>query len=316
MAAPMSVVSLARLLIGMLTTASATADPFPLGCTSGGAVHLDPINYTAGTDTNPYWVECSLIGKPGTVIRDGLVSFYGDFHLGGTIRFQNVTMTGQIHIADGADVTFDDNKVTQGSLFVNGSSVSWTGGSFRLARFVRIVGSNATLAGVDFSANMGTFSIDASTVTMHGVGINMGYHCPSISNSAVIVNDSTLSCHENEEDWSIRNSEVKLTRSTLGLTHSSCDWCAGVAVVNSVVDATCAAGSSSVFQISSSSNAKKASMNVTNSTMHFNNCGCLTGDGPISTIGALNIKASTLESGECMATQPTQPVAQPDVMLV
>merc|ERR1712232_192347 len=150
-------------------------------------------------------------------------------------------------------------------------------------------------------------------------GIDMGHNCPSISNSAVIVNDSTLSCHESEEGWegwSIRNSEVKLTRSTLGLTHSSGDRYAGVAVVNSVVDATCAGGSNSVFQISSSSNAKKASMNVTNSTMHFNNCGCLTGDGPISTIGALNIKASTLESGECMATQPTQPVAQPDVMLV
>jgi len=248
--------------------------------------------------------------------------------LRGTIRFQNVTMNGDITIDgrmpwhDGADVTFDDTEITQGSLSVYGwtgkpTSVSWTGGSFRSASMVNFWHSNATLAGVDFSASFGVFSIESSTVTMQGVGIDMhGYTCPSISNSAVIVNDSTLSCHENEEDWSIRNSEVKLTRSTLGLTHSSCDWCAGVAVVNSVVDATCAAGSSSVFQISSSSNAKKASMNVTNSTMHFNNCGCLTGDGPISTIGALNIKASTLESGECMATQPTQPVAQPDVMLV
>jgi hypothetical protein len=310
----MAMIFLASLLISILTTTMALAMEAPLPDCYKGVLRLDAITYSNVGTWNAY---CHLIGQPGTLIKDGSIIFGYKVKLGGTLRFQNVSMSGQIYIADGADVGFDDSSVDLGSFIVNASSVSWTSGSMWFsAGLVDVVGSNATFTGIAFSTNVGEFSIDSSTVTMTGVNLDQGYHCPSISNSTLILDGSSLFCKEPEEAWRIQNSVLKLTQSTLMLVHESCASCGNLEIVNSAVDATCAGGH--VIRTSSAVNSAKVSVNVTNSTMHFNNCSCqndqgLTVAGPISSSGALTIKGSSLDFGECTSAKS---VAQPDVMLL
>lgn len=295
-----------------------------------GVLRLDAITYTNVDRWNTE--NCHLIGQPGTLIKGGSIVFSNDpalggTKLGGTLRFQNVSVGGRINVADGADVGFNDSNYGGIHFIVNASTVSWTGGSIWFSLSFSVVGSKATFTGTAFSTNNGQFSIDSSIVAMNGVSLKMGLqpalyhsrHCPSISNSTLILEGSSLSCKEPEEAWYIQNSVLKLTQSTLMLVHETCDSrhaCSGnLEIVNSAVDATCAGGH--VIQ-TYSGGASKVSVSVTNSTMHFNNCSCqndqgLTVAGPISTSGALTIKGSSLDFGECTSAQS---VAQPGVMLV
>merc|ERR1712232_1533459 len=87
-------------------------------------------------------------------------------------------------------------------------------------------------------------------------------------------------------------------------------------VVNSVMDSTCTGDH--VIEVSGS---RELSVDVTNSTMNLKNCTCqnghgLTVSGPISTVGALTTKGSSVSFGACFDGTSKQSGAQPDVMLV